>query len=157
VLKQAEVRFCAGCHGNSSFAACKDPKLSFKWDECLLFKSTAASGLCTVHQQHELMVCTESAESTLVLADSPVPCCCHHHLTSTQAFVDSITQAVEGFLDEHAAAFTAQLWLFLQSGLSIAAHDALLFGAEGPADGHVSSEDEEGRVPCVDEAAGDRC
>jgi hypothetical protein len=71
-----------------------------------------------------------------------------------QAFVDSITQAVQGFLDEHAAAYAAQLWSFLQSGLSIAAHDAVLFGAEAPADGPGSSEDKEERAPGVSEAAG---
>ncbi|KAF6256032.1 hypothetical protein COO60DRAFT_152412 [Scenedesmus sp. NREL 46B-D3] len=49
------------------------------------------------------------------------------------AFVDSIMQAIQGFLDEHAAAFAGQLWSFLQSGLSITAHDALLFGPEDAA------------------------
>lgn len=54
-------------------------------------------------------------------------------LPSIQAFVDSIMQAIQGFLDEHAAAFAGQLWSFLQSGLSITAHDALLFGPEDAA------------------------
>jgi hypothetical protein len=72
-------------------------------------------------------------------------------------FLDDITQSVQGFLDEHAAAFAAQLWSFLQSGLSIAAHDALLFGAEAAAVG--CSKDEEEREPNVTEAAaaGDSC
>lgn len=47
-----------------------------------------------------------------------------------QVYLSSVTQAVAGFLDEHAAAFAAQLWGFLNSGLNVAAYDALVFGED---------------------------
>lgn len=66
------------------------------------------------------------------------------------AFLAGIMQAVQGFLDEHAAAFARQLWSFLESGLSISAHDALVFGADSTAS--AESDDEQEQDP---EAAGD--
>jgi hypothetical protein len=49
-------------------------------------------------------------------------------------------------LDEHAAAFAGQLWSFLQSGLSISAHDALVFGEED-ADAALLCDDDEAQDP----------
>lgn len=66
------------------------------------------------------------------------------------AFLAGIVQAVQSFLDEHAASFARQLWCFLESGLSISAHDALVFGAEDAASS--LSDDEQARHT---EAAGD--
>jgi hypothetical protein len=88
----------------------------------------------------------------LSLADVlPAACRCCPADRAAQAFLASIAQAVQGFLDAHAAAFAGQLWSFLESGLSISAHDALLFGAEGAA--AASSDDEQAQGPEAEVAA----
>lgn len=66
-----------------------------------------------------------------------------HCVVVLQAFVAQVSKALGGFLGQHSEGCAQQLWLFLHSGLTVAAFDRLVFetGSEVDADAQEFEQD----------------
>lgn len=73
-----------------------------------------------------------------------------------QGFLSHVAKAMDGFLGQHGEQFAQQLWLFLHSGLTVAAFDRLVFGGgageEGADSIQKAEQDEHVGPPPADES-----
>jgi hypothetical protein len=78
---------------------------------------------------------------------------CTHTVCWLQAFVAQVCKALGGFLGPHSKEYAQQLWLFLHSGLTVAAFDRLVFkeGSEVDADGPAAAQESEQDAQPADE------
>lgn len=76
-----------------------------------------------------------------------------HCVVVLQAFVAQVSKALGGFLGQHSEGYAQQLWLFLHSGLTVAAFDRLVFetGSEVDADAPAAAQEIEQDAQPADE------